>query len=151
MANLKAIDERLAKIREEVERLEQARSLLSDPQMEQLLREFIASSPAPRGERPSLVSAPEATNSQRRRRPHGELRRRVLELLPNEDSTAPMSTKEIVRNLMGSGYTFQAKDPEMAVNAALVALEVDGMAMNMGDTGKRGKAKLWTKVGQGEV
>src|ERR1700722_18102364 len=121
MVDLKTIDERLAKIREEAEFLERARALLADPRMEQLLGERIVSSPTPAP--PAATTSISMSTNGAGRRPHGELKRKVLEMLPPEDSTTPISTKEIVRNLIASGYILQAKDHEMAVNAALVSLE----------------------------
>src|ERR1700740_2169399 len=70
MVDLKTIDERLAKIKEEADFLERARALLSDPRMEQLLGESIVSSPTPA---PPAVTTPISLSTHgAAKRPYGQ-------------------------------------------------------------------------------
>lgn len=126
--DLKTIDERLAKAKEDAAFWEKARAILSDPRMSQGEQN---QQPTQTERRPS--TAPRA---------YGEQVARVLEVLPSADTRASLTTKQIVEQLQGSGYVFQSSDPQVAVNGALIALEGQGLAQSVG---KVGNAKLWRK------
>jgi hypothetical protein len=139
MVDLKSIDERLAKAREEAEFWERARALLADPRMAQVLKENENTAPA--------QDAAQSSNGDGASRPRGQVRRKVWESLPQYGvRETAVTTGEIVAQLTAQGYIFEAKKPEVAVNAALVSLEAEQAAQA---TGKRGKAKLWTKGSRG--
>ena len=140
MVDLKTLDERLAKAKEEAEFWERARTLLADPRMTQVLGENPVNASALETELP-----PNGTTTGPR--PRGQVRRKVWESLPPYgEREVAVTIREIVNRLTAQGYVFEAKEPEVAVNAALVALEAEHAAQN---TGRRGKAKLWTKGARG--
>jgi len=130
--NLETVEERLAKAKEEAEFWEKARSVLADPRLQALT----APPPHPISLASSTftpVAAPRA---------YGELKNRVHSVLPGADKRAALTTQKIVKTLQDNGYVFTAKDPPIAVNGALVALEAEGLAQC---TGKFKNAKLWQK------
>lgn len=130
MINLKAIDEHIAKAKEDLAFWERARSIFIDPRMAQLdqpsYQDIISLSPLP------IMSINPV-------RPYGELKRKVYEHLPSFGAAGIMVV-DIVRQMQEQGYVFAAKVPAIAVNEALVSL---------GDSaylaGRRGISKLWTK------
>jgi hypothetical protein len=133
--DLQTIEERLAKAKEEAAFWEKARAILEDPRLKDLI------TPQPRP-----VSSAQSTFTQAAApRAYGELKSRVYAVLPDADTYASSTTQQIVDNLIEAGYVFQAKEPTIAVNGALVALEGQGLAEAYG---KRGNAKLWRKKRQ---
>lgn len=131
--SLEAIEERLAKAKEDVEFLERARALFFDPRSKAIS--------APESE---PMNVPPACQAPPMPRAYGELKSKVYEVLPavDADGGARLTTQQIVARLLGGGYVFMSKDPIVAVNGALVALEGQGLARNVG---KRGKARLWRR------
>jgi hypothetical protein len=71
----------------------------------------------------------------------------VYAVLPEADAgiAERMTTLEIVARLQEKGYAFKAKEPQIAVNGALTALEEKGFVEW---SGKRGNAKLWRRKRQ---
>jgi len=126
--DLKAIDERLAKAKEDAEFWEKARAVLLDPRMAQVAQNGHTSPTAHTPARPSTQL-----------RPYGEMIQKVLEVLSESSS---MTTSEIVDRLTKDGYAFKAKEPGIAVNGALISLQEKGLARV---SGKRVNAKLWRK------
>ena len=139
MIDLKTIDERLAKAKEDVAFWESARAVFLDPR--------ISGDEA----KPVSIGKPaEPRQIQVRLRPafahprtYGELKRRVLEFVP-DFGTQPMTTTEIAAAMITSGYSFASRSPTIAVNEALASL---GDRVKV--VGKQGLAKLWTKGQQG--
>jgi hypothetical protein len=131
--NLKDVEERLAKAKEDAEFWAKAHAILADPRLDSL------SAPQPRPMPPT--AAPDAP------RAYGEMKNSVYAILPEADAgfAARMTTLEIVARLQKNGYVFKAKEPSIAVNGALIALEEKGFAEC---AGKRGNAKLWRKKKQ---
>ena len=138
--SLEAIEERIAKAKDDLAFLEKAREVLGDPRIVSILgsqpRPVTATPTAPSYVAPSVVP-----------RSYGEVKNRVYAVLPDADASiaARVTTQQIVTALQGNGYTFKAKDPWVAVNGALVTLEGNGLAES---SGKRGNAKLWRKKTQ---
>jgi hypothetical protein len=128
--DLKSINENLAKAKAEADFWEMARQVLSDPRIAGVDR-AVASPP------PLASHTPSSTP-----RLYGDLMQRVFESLPDLDGLPSMTTSSIVDHLMTSGYEFQAKEPSIAVNGALVSLQEKGLAKTVG---RRGNAKLWRK------
>ena len=132
--DLKTVDERLAKAKEEADFWEKARAILADPRLAAI-----------NGDVPRTLTAvpiPQAMPGA-----YGEMQSRVYDALPEADanSAARMTTQQLVLRMELAGYVFKAKDPMVAVNAALVGLEGKGLAEWHG---KRGLAKLWRKKRQ---
>jgi hypothetical protein len=128
MIDLKTINENLAKANEDVAFWEKARVLFLDPRMAQA-----AST--------QLTALPTASPVGSQVRPYGELKRRVLESLP-EWGERPLNTNSLVEKMEQSGYVFSSKTPPISVNEALVALEAEGSAFMVE---KIGVARFWTK------
>src|SRR5208283_1648816 len=103
------------KAKEETEFWENARALLADPRFKAL------SAPEPRP-----VTAPPACVPGA----YGEVRNNVYAVLPDADANIGnrLTTQQIVSLLQQGGYTFKAKEPPIAVNGALMALEEKGLA-----------------------
>jgi len=131
--DLKTINERLAKAKEEADFWEKARAVLDDPRLKALSAQEAESA---NGASPTMPGA------------YGSLRNMVYEALPDVDAGIGLrvTTTQLVSKLQDGGYVFNAKDPMVAVNGALVALEEKGFAEWVG---KRGLAKLWRKKRQG--
>jgi hypothetical protein len=131
--DLKDVEERLAKAKEEAEFWEKARTILADPRLNSI------TAPQPRPITP--IAAPEAP------RAYGEMKNSVYAVLPEADAgiAERMTTLEIVARLQEKGYAFKAKEPQIAVNGALTALEEKGFVEW---SGKRGNAKLWRRKRQ---
>jgi hypothetical protein len=129
--DLKAINERLAKAKEEVSFWETARALFLDPRMEAISGAIVPPKQL------ELVSSG-------RKPAYGELQQMVLDILPGGDVVIDncVTTADIVGKLEANGYLFQAKEPAIAVNGALVALEEKGLAEWIG---KESRSKLWRK------
>jgi hypothetical protein len=131
--NLKDVEERLAKAKEEAAFWEKAHAILADPRLNSLAM------PEPRPMTPTAT--PEVP------RAYGEMKNSVYAVLPEADAgiAARMTTLEIVARLQETGYVFKAKEPSIAVNGALTALAEKGFAEW---SGRRGNAKLWKKKRQ---
>ena len=130
--DLKTIDEKLAKAREDLAFWENLRSAFLDPRVtgddlniREPKRYLIRG-----GAKPSHMHAGRA--------PYGEIRKRVLEALPPFGQT-PLRSTEIADAMVRSGYVFKARTPSIAVNGALVAL---GSSVHMAKSD--GLSKLWT-------
>lgn len=138
--DLKAIDERLAKAKEEAEFWEKAKAVLADPRVRAISSEEV---------RPANVIRTLFVSGDTSQAAgiYGELRKNVLEILPDAEANigTRMTTQQIVDLLRQRGYVFAAKEPTIAVNGALMALEGKGLAESVG---KRGNAKLWRKKRQ---
>ncbi len=129
MIDLKTIDENLAKAKEDVAFWEKARVVFLDPRITQAQQSLpLQSLPVPF----PIPPAP---------RPYGEVKRRVLAVLPERDQPG-LSTAELADRLTREGFVFVAKVPSIAVNEALRSLLEEGKAVN---AGMRGISKLWTK------
>jgi len=130
--DLKTIEARLAKAKEEAEFWEKARAVLDDPRLKALSGLEVQTV---NNATPTIPAA------------IGSLRNMVYEVLPDPDAglMARITTTELVSKLEDSGYVFNSKEPMIAVNSALVALEDKGFAEWQG---KRGLAKLWRKKRQ---
>src|ERR1039458_9461199 len=126
--SLEAIYERLAKAKEDVAFWERARAVFTDPRIMQ--------------DEQNQQHTPIATRPSTGPRAYGEQVERVLGVLPSAESRASINTRQSVDLLQKDGYVFQAGDPQVAVNGALVALEGQGLAQQVG---KVGNAKLWRK------
>jgi hypothetical protein len=135
--DLKTVDEHLAKAKEEAEFWEKARAVLADPR----LKAISADEPRPANGRLPMPFSHAVAGV------YGELRKNVLDVLPEADASiaARVTTRQIVELVKQRGYTFAAKEPEIAVNGALMALEEKGLAES---AAKRGNAKLWRKKRQ---
>jgi len=131
--NLKDVEERLAKAKEEAEFWAKARAILADPRLDSLA--------TPR-QHPITSTATLDTP-----RAYGEMKNSVYAVLPEADAgiAERMTTLEIVAKLQAKGYVFKAQAPSIAVNGALTALEEKGFAEW---SGRRGNAKLWRKKKQ---
>ena len=129
--DLKTIDERLAKAKEEADFWEKARAVLDDPRLRALSGADVQLANG-NGNQHTVPGA------------YGSLRSMVYEALPDADanSATRLTTTQLVLKLEQGGYVFNAKDPMVAVNGALVALEEKELA-EWKD--KRGLAKLWRK------
>ena len=132
MANidLKTIDEHLAKAKEETAFWERARAVVLDPRIANIAETPAIKPPPKTALLPGLGPPP---------RPYGELKRKVLEALPEYGSDG-VTTTEIAVVMEQSGYQFATRTPGIAVNEALVSL---GDQVKI--VGRRGIAKLWTK------
>ena len=116
MIDLNAINENLAKAKADVEFWEKARALFLDPRITQANSTQLTALPAP-----SPVGPPS--------RPYGELKRKVLETLPEwKDEGECYSTTAIVKKMEARGYVFASKTPAISVNEALVNLDKEGLA-----------------------
>ena len=126
MIDLTTIDERLAKAKEDVAFWERARSIFIDPRISlvELDRERLPVA------QPLSPATPH--------RPYGELKRKVLEVLPPYGSVGT-TTNEIVSGMQRGGYVFASRVPAIAVNEALVSLGDEAFM-----AGRRGISKLWT-------
>lgn len=135
--SLESIEERLAKAKEEAEFWEKARAVLADPRLKEI------AVPAVKDGNGALHVPSDSPMP----RVYGELRSSVYAVLPNADAGIAdrLTTPKIVARLQEQGYVFQSREPGIAVNGALVALEDKGLAEW---SGKRGNAKLWRKKRQ---
>jgi hypothetical protein len=135
--DLKTIDEQLAKAKEEAEFWARARAVLADPR----LKAISTTESQPTNGASGIPSAPSVPGA------YGELRNGVYAVLPDADANigARVTTQQIVSLLGQRGYVFKSKEPTIAVNGALMALEGKGLAESYG---KRGNAKLWRKKKQ---
>jgi hypothetical protein len=135
--DLKSIEERLAKAKEEAAYWEKAQAVFNDPRWKDL---SVPESQPVNGVLAKSVAPPVPGA-------YGSLRAMVHGALPNGDAAAAerKTSKDVVSQLQSGGYEFNAKDPIVAVNSALIALEEKGLAESLG---KRGLAKLWRKKKQ---
>jgi hypothetical protein len=132
--NLQALEEQIAKAKEDLEFLEKARAVLADPRISGIL-----------GPQPRPVTATQIDTSPITPKPYGELKDKVFSFLPEADTRADITVNEIVEKMLAEGYRFTAKEYGIAVNGALVALEAADRAQTVG---KKGNAKLWRKKKQ---
>lgn len=139
--DLQTVEERLAKAKEEAAFWEKARAILADPR----LKDLTVPQPRPVSMAPSTFSPTSAATPVPRT--YGELKNRVYGTLPSPEANIGerVTIQQIVTKLRAEGYVFQAKDPTIAVNGALMALEGQGLSESYG---KRGNAKLWRKKRQ---
>jgi hypothetical protein len=136
--DLQTIDERLAKAKEEADFWEKARAILADPR----LQAMTGAKPADPRPRPITHSQPPMATAMPRA--YGELQTHVYEALPEPDAGLyhRVTTQQIVESLLERKYVFIAKEPTIAVNGALIAMEGKQLVEW---AGKRGNAKLWRK------
>jgi hypothetical protein len=136
--DLQTIDERLAKAKEEADFWEKARAILADPR----LQAMTGTKPADPQPRPVTHSQPPASTATPRA--YGELQSHVYDALPEPDAGLHfrVTTQQIVDRLREQKYVFIAKEPTIAVNGALIAMEGKQLVEW---SGKRGNAKLWRK------
>jgi hypothetical protein len=127
MIHLKTIDENLAKAKADVTFWETARAVFVDPRIAQV---------APT--QPAL----QAASPNHLQRPYGELKKKVLEALPDWGKVA-FSTAMLVEQMEKAGYVFASKTPAISVNEALVNLEAEELAFMVE---KRGVTRFWTKM-----
>lgn len=132
--DIKTVDERLAKAKEDAAFWEKARSVLDDPRMRAILGQQ-----APSGE-----VEPRTLAARPMPRAYGSLKHNVLAALPGPDAdmSQRVTTRQIVATLETKGFVFTAADKEVAVNGALVALKDQGLAEW---SGRMGNAKLWRR------
>jgi len=133
--DLKAIEERITKAKEEAAFWETARAVLADPRLKAIADDDVKPGNLDR------MFASAAAGS------YGELRKSVLDALPDSEAGIfdRVTTQQIVKKLRDSGFKFISAKPPIAVNGALVALEEKGLAESVG---RRGNAKLWRKKRQ---
>jgi hypothetical protein len=111
--------ENLMKAREDVQFWENALRVLRDPR----IAAVDAPEAAPRSSSPAVEKEPAP-------RLYGELKRRVLSVLPEwKDGGDCYSTAGIVKRMEAGGYVFASKTPGISVNEALVNLEKEGLAV----------------------
>lgn len=131
MIDLKTINERLAKAKEDVLFWERAKALFLDPRISGQVE-------PPQAPQTLPLPIPLAITP----RPYGELKRRVLEALPDWGQQ-PVTTNDLVATIEASGYTFVSKTPAVSVNEALVTLEAEGLSFMVV---KQGITRFWTKM-----
>jgi hypothetical protein len=128
MFDIQTVEDNLSKARADVEFWESAKRILTDPRI------ALVSHKAP------LIVVPQST--QYVLRPYGTVKAAVYMALPEFGEEAKTST-DLVGMLRKNGHPLGAKQPGVTVNDALVALEAEKKAINVG---RSGASKLWTKV-----
>ena len=131
--DLKTIDERLAKAKEDAEFWERARSILADPRLKEV---SAPDSPVP-AETPEMAKAPMP-------KAYGGLQNGAYLTLPPPGTPLLqcLTTRQIVDLMRQGGFQFESKEPMIAVNGALVTLMEKRKAES---AGYRGNARLWRK------